>query len=182
MFRDKLLSLQSVGNINRNYFGLIMILLVLQGCSSAVPPDTSGAIAEQIIKSANDQRQYRHIKLDNQLDVLLISDPTTDKAAASLDVYVGSYQNPTDREGLVHFLEHMLFLGTKSYPNPGDYQTFISEHGGSHNAGTGLENTTYFFDIDFNYLEQALDRFAPFFSTPNFDAKYVDRERNAVES
>jgi secreted Zn-dependent insulinase-like peptidase len=160
------------------------IAVLLQGCSSAVSPDmaVTAATTGQVIKSANDQRQYRHIQLDNQLDVLLISDPSTDKAAASLDVYIGSYQNEADREGLAHFLEHMLFLGTKSYPNPGDYQTFISEHGGSHNAGTGLENTTYFFDIDASYLEQALDRFAPFFSSPNFDAKYVDRERNAVES
>lgn len=159
-------------------------VLLLEGCSSAVSPGRSvnTAIAEQVIKSASDQRQYRHIQLENQLDVLLISDPDTDKAAASLDVHIGSYQNPVEREGLAHFLEHMLFLGTKRYPEPGDYQTFISEHGGTHNAGTGLENTTYFFDIDASYLEQALDRFAPFFSSPNFDAKYVDRERNAVES
>ena len=183
MIRDKLLGLQAVCNINTGCFGLLALFMAaLVGCSSGVSPNTTAVAVEQVIKSANDQRQYRHVKLDNQLDVLLISDPTTDKAAASLDVHIGSYQNPADREGLAHFLEHMLFLGTKNYPNPGDYQTFISEHGGSHNAGTGLENTTYFFDIDSSYLEQALDRFAPFFSSPNFDAKYVDRERNAVES
>ena len=75
---------------------------------------------------------------------MLISDPTTDKAAAALDVYVGSYQNPIERQGLAHFLEHMLFLGTKQYPQPGAYQTFISEHGGSYNASTGFEHTNYF--------------------------------------
>ena len=170
-----------------NGYRILLVLaavIALQGCSSGSSPSSEVAIetTKPVIKSANDERQYRHITLDNKLDVLLISDPSTDKAAASLDVYVGSYQNPADREGLAHFLEHMLFLGTKDYPNPGDYQTFISEHGGSHNAGTGLENTTYFFDIDASYLSQALDRFAPFFSSPNFDAKYVDRERNAVES
>lgn len=187
MIRDRFAGQQcssSSVNFTRVFVRLMAIVVLLQGCSSAVSPDMAitAATTGQVIKSANDQRQYRHIQLDNQLDVLLISDPSTDKAAASLDVYIGSYQNGADREGLAHFLEHMLFLGTKSYPNPGDYQTFISEHGGSHNAGTGLENTTYFFDIDASYLEQALDRFAPFFSSPNFDAKYVDRERNAVES
>ncbi|MDB9953154.1 insulinase family protein [Porticoccaceae bacterium] len=168
------------------YTGFLVLaaVIALQGCSSGSSPSSEVAIetTKPIIKSANDERQYRHITLDNKLDVLLISDPSTDKAAASLDVHIGSYQNPAGREGLAHFLEHMLFLGTKDYPNPGDYQTFISEHGGSHNAGTGLENTTYFFDIDASYLSQALDRFSPFFSSPNFDAKYVDRERNAVES
>jgi len=187
MIRDRFVGQQySASSVifTRVFARLMAIVILLQGCSSAVSPDmaVTGTTTGQVIKSANDQRQYRHIQLDNQLDVLLISDPSTDKAAASLDVYIGSYQNAADREGLAHFLEHMLFLGTKSYPNPGDYQAFISEHGGSHNAGTGLENTTYFFDIDASYLEQALDRFAPFFSSSNFDAKYVDRERNAVES
>ena len=162
---------------------VLCTLLILQGCSGGDPvADSQGDSLSAVVKSPNDQRDYRHIKLKNQLDVLLISDPEAETSAASLDVYIGSYQNPADREGLVHFLEHMLFLGTKDYPVPGEYQTFISEHGGSHNAGTGLENTNYFFDINADYLEQALDRFAPFFSSPNFDAKYVDRERNAVES
>ena len=114
--------------------------------------------------------------------LLLISDPTTDKAAAALDLYVGSYQNPPQREGLAHFLEHMLFLGTKQYPQPDAYQTFISEHGGRHNASTGLEHTNYFFDVNADYLSDTLDRFAPFFTDPLFDENFVDRERNAVES
>ncbi len=165
--------------INRcGFVAVAVFALALQGCSDLL----EGGKTAEIITSPNDQREYRHVRLDNKLDVLLISDPTTDKAAASLDVYIGSYQNPADRAGLAHFLEHMLFLGTERYPDPGEYQRFISEHGGSHNAGTGLENTNYFFDIDAAYLEPALDRFAQFFSAPKFDAKYVDRERNAVES
>ena len=161
---------------------IIVIMMLVQGCNGNQEQLSAQRSLSQLVVSPNDQRQYRHIRLDNALDVLLISDPTTGKSAASLDVHVGSYQNPKDREGLAHFLEHMLFLGTKQYPESGEYQTFIAEHGGSHNAGTGLENTTYFFDIDAHYLEQALDRFAPFFHSPNFDANYVERERNAVES
>ena len=42
-----------------------------------------------IIKSPNDKRDYRGLILHNKLKVLLISDPTTDKSAASLDVNVG---------------------------------------------------------------------------------------------
>ena len=135
----------------------IFLVSLLQGCSDR-------EINVAVVASPNDQREYRHIQLPNQMDVLLISDPTADKAAASLDVYIGSYQNPRDRAGLVHFLEHMLFLGTEKYPDAGEYQRFISEHGGSHNAGTGLENTNNFFDIDAAYQEPALDRFAQFFS------------------
>ena len=135
-----------------------------------------------IYRSLADDRAYRYLQLDNKLKVLLVSDPASDKSAASLDVHVGTFQNPADREGLAHFLEHMLFLGTEKYPEPGAYQAFIGEHGGSHNAYTSLEHTNYFFDIDPSHLDAALDQFAQFFVAPRFDAAYVDRERKAVES
>ena len=166
----------------RPFFALLCCLSIMASCSSGIFNSFSSLQSESIVKSANDQRQYRRVILPNNLDVLLISDPTTDKAAAALDLYVGSYQNPIQRQGLAHFLEHMLFLGTKPYPQPGAYQTFISEHGGSHNASTGLEHTNYFFDVNADHLSDALDRFAPFFTDPLFDPSYVDRERNAVES
>ncbi len=133
-------------------------------------------------KSPNDLREYQAFQLPNQMKVLVISDPGADKAAASLDVDVGSNANPQDRAGLAHFLEHMLFLGTEKYPDAGEYQAFISSHGGSHNAYTAFENTNYFFDIKAEDLEPALDRFAQFFISPLFTAKYVDRERHAVHS
>ncbi len=161
---------------------LIISLLVCVSCTPKAVISDLGAQSDSIVKSANDKRQYQRIRLPNNLDVLLISDPETDKAAAALDLYVGSYQNPQKRQGLAHFLEHMLFLGTKQFPKADAYQTFISEHGGRHNASTGLEHTNYFFDINAEYLADALDRFAPFFTDPLFDANYVERERNAVES
>ncbi len=133
-------------------------------------------------KSPNDNRDYQGFTLDNKLRVLVISDPGTPKAAASLDVAVGSGANPKERAGLAHFLEHMLFLGTEKYPQAGDYQSFISSGGGSHNAYTAYENTNYFFDIRADLLGDALDRFSQFFISPLFTEAYVDRERNAVYS
>ncbi len=135
-----------------------------------------------VLRSPNDERQYRYLQLDNKMKVLLVSDAKAEKSAASLNVYVGSFQNPVEREGLAHFLEHMLFLGTEKYPEAGEYQAYISEHGGQHNAYTSLEQTNYFFNVDSAYLFDTLDRFAQFFVAPRFDAKYVDRERHAVES
>ncbi|MDO8342824.1 MAG: insulinase family protein [Cellvibrio sp.] len=135
-----------------------------------------------VIKSENDKRSYRYLVLDNELRVLLISDPATEKSAAALDVNVGANQNPADRAGLAHFLEHMLFLGTEKYPQAGEYQEFISQHGGSFNAYTAADNTNYFFEIDNDQLDPALDRFAQFFVAPLFSAEYVERERNAVNA
>ncbi len=143
---------------------------------------TSLAQAQVPVTSDNDPRSYRFLALDNGLRVLLINDPTSDKSAASLNVNVGSAQDPATHAGLAHFLEHMLFLGTEKYPQADEYQAFISEHGGSHNAFTAQDKTNYFFDIDPRYLEPALDRFSQFFIAPLFTAKYVDRERHAVHS
>jgi insulysin len=142
----------------------------------------AAAVGDTVVKSPNDQRQYESFVLPNQLKVLLVSDPSTDKAAAALDVFVGSNSDPQRWPGLAHFLEHMLFLGTKKYPQASEYQDFISKHGGRHNAWTGDENTHFFFDIDQNYLEPALDRFAQFFIAPSFTPQYVDHEKRAVDS
>ncbi|MFQ6023797.1 MAG: insulinase family protein [Acidiferrobacterales bacterium] len=137
---------------------------------------------DNVVKSQNDPRQYESFRLPNQLRVLVVSDPETDRAAAAMDVFVGSSRNPEDRQGLAHFLEHMLFLGTEKYPKAGEYQHFVSKHGGNHNAYTAFEHTNYFFDIDNDYLEPALDRFAQFFIAPLFSPEYVDREKNAVDA
>ena len=74
------------------------------------------------------------------------------------------------------------FLGTEKYPDPGEYQQFIKSHGGQHNAFTAFQDTNYFFDVQAEFLEPALDRFAQQFSAPLFTAELVDRERNAVHS
>lgn len=160
---------------------IITLAMAFIGVSNAVA-ETAVSAKISVQKSENDKRQYRYLVLSNQLKVLLISDPETEKSAASLDVHIGANQNPPEREGLAHFLEHMLFLGTEKYPEAGEYQTFIAQHGGTYNAYTAAENTNYFFDIENAHLESALDRFAQFFITPLFTAEYVERERNAVHS
>ena len=132
--------------------------------------------------SPNDHRLYRYLELDNQLRVLLIEDHKTEKSAAALAVNAGHFDDPSDREGMAHFLEHMLFLGTQTYPKPGEYPEFINRHGGSHNAWTGTEFTNFFFDLHHPFFAEGLHRFSQFFTCPTFDASLIDKERNAVDS
>lgn len=156
---------------------LVLSLCLLAACAALPGGGDSGVIAPE-----TDTRAFRYLQLNNGLKVLLVSDPTADKAGASLDVHVGSRQDPEDYQGLAHFLEHMLFLGTEKYPKAGDYQAFISANGGQHNAFTSFEHTNYFFDINAEQLEPALDQFAQFFIAPLFNSEYVQREVNAVNS
>ncbi|XP_071987110.1 insulin-degrading enzyme isoform X1 [Engystomops pustulosus] len=139
-------------------------------------------VVNDIIKSPEDKREYRGVELINGIKALLISDPTTDKSSAALDVYIGSLSDPENIPGLAHFCEHMLFLGTQKYPKENEYSQFLSEHAGSSNAFTSGEHTNYYFDVSHEHLEGALDRFAQFFLCPLFDESCKDREVNAVDS
>lgn len=136
----------------------------------------------QPIKSFCDDRSYRYMELSNHLQVLLICDPTTDKSAACLNVHVGTFSDPENLQGLAHFCEHMLFLGSKKYPGENSYTKFICSHGGDDNASTDNENTEYFFDIQPNFFEEALDRFASQFIGPLFTESATGREMEAVHS
>ncbi|KAI3984394.1 hypothetical protein MKX01_011348 [Papaver californicum] len=139
---------------------------------------TDGAI----IKPHTDKREYRRIVLPNSLEVLLISDPETDKCAASMSVGVGYFSDPEGLEGLAHFLEHMLFYASEKYPVEDSYSKYITEHGGSTNAYTATEHTNYFFDVNTDSFEEALDRFAQFFIKPLMSADATTREIKAVDS
>ena len=60
-----------------------------------------------------DDRLYRVIRLPNQLEALLVHDPDTDKASASVNVEVGSFSDAIDMPGMAHAVEHLLFMGTE---------------------------------------------------------------------
>ncbi|KAI8850458.1 Metalloenzyme, LuxS/M16 peptidase-like protein [Chytridium lagenaria] len=138
-----------------------------------------------ITKPDLDDRTYRLLSLANGLDCLVVSDPTTDRSSAALDVHVGYFSDPDDVEGLAHFLEHLLFLGTEKYPVENDYSQFLSEVGGGYsNAFTSSEHTNFFFEVssEGEAFEGALDRFAQFFIAPLFDESCTERELKAVDS
>ncbi|KAJ1836683.1 metalloprotease [Coemansia sp. RSA 2711] len=133
-------------------------------------------------QSAGDMREHRVIKLPNNLVVLCTRDPDATQAAATLHVDVGSLADPPELNGLAHFLEHMLFMGTEKYPDEGEYIAFIKKNGGQYNAFTSLDTTGYYFGVANSALEQTLDRFSRFFIDPLFAPGSVDRELHAVDS
>lgn len=135
-----------------------------------------------LLQSPNDHNIYQPLTLDNGLRVLLVQQEDAEKSAAAVAVNVGHFDDPADREGLAHFLEHLVFLGSKQYPTAGEYAQFMASHGGSHNAWTGTEHSCFFFDIDDAALPEALHRFADFLSAPLFATDAVEKERHAIEA
>ncbi|KAF1813871.1 LuxS/MPP-like metallohydrolase [Eremomyces bilateralis CBS 781.70] len=164
-------------------------------------------VAEDIERPELDNRSYRVIKLPNGLEALLIHDPETDKASASLDVNIGSFSDAADMPGLAHAVEHVLFMGTKKYPRENDYHEYLNSNSGSSNAYTASTSTNFFFEVAASSshadsapgsastsqtnlatggvespLHGALDRFAQFFIEPLFLEETLDRELRAVDS
>ncbi|MGK5594748.1 MAG: insulinase family protein [Parachlamydiaceae bacterium] len=121
------------------------------------------------------------IRLKNNLEACLISDANAKEASVSLVVGVGSWSDPDQSLGLAHYLEHMLFMGTKKYPDPLDYQRFLAEHGGKANAMTMENGTMYYFNIDHSGLEAAMDRFARAFYEPLLLPSAMQKEIQVID-
>ena len=70
-------------------------------------------IADRLETSSLDDRSYRVVRLPNKLEALLVHDPETDKASASVNVNVGSFSDADNMPGMAHAVEHLLFMGTE---------------------------------------------------------------------
>lgn len=134
-----------------------------------------------ILTPALSDRKTIKIRLDNGLQAMIVSDPKSDKSAASLTVDSGSWQDPEDHPGIAHFLEHMLFMGTKKFPNESEYDEFIHANGGKTNAYTASTQTSYMISVDNKAFPEGLDRFSSFFKEPLFQPSGVARELHAID-
>jgi Secreted/periplasmic Zn-dependent peptidases, insulinase-like len=135
-----------------------------------------------LIKSINDYREYKYITLDNGIKVVVISDPKIEVSHAVMRVNVGSMHDPKHIEGLTHFLEHMLFMGSDKYPDENHYSQVLSSHNGESNAYTSIDNTVYYFSVECNAFGEMLDIFSRFFIDPLFKEDSIEREINAIDS
>ena len=126
--------------------------------------------------------QKRKIVLPNGLQAYIISDPQATKSSAALSVGAGQWHDPKEYPGTAHFLEHMLFMGTKRFPDEEGYHKFIQDHGGANNAYTAFDKTVYGASIQNEYFVELLDRLSDFFVDPLLSISGVEREFKAVDS
>ena len=140
------------------------------------------SISASINKAPSDTREYATFTLKNGIEVVTVSDKNLATSAATLSVGVGQFQDPDDAQGIAHYLEHMIFMGSKKYKKPNEYMQFISENGGSTNAFTATEQTTYLFSINSDKFEAGLDRLSAAIKAPIFDPSMVEKEISAVNS
>lgn len=135
-----------------------------------------------IRKPVTDDRDYLYTTFDSGLKVLVVNDASAKRMGFAVAVEVGSLEDPPEFQGLAHFCEHMLFLGSEKYNDTDAFSEVLAHYGGNHNAYTSSEMTVYFNEIGVEGIEKGLDIFAQFFISPSFESSMVDKEVNAVDS
>ncbi|NVK24738.1 MAG: insulinase family protein [Gammaproteobacteria bacterium] len=133
-------------------------------------------------KSPHDNKTYQTFTLENGIDVLLTESKDITKSACSLVVNTGSFDDPIDRPGFAHFIEHLLFNGNEKFPTPNLLNDFVAQHGGQCNAWTSTEHSSYHFDIQSGYFFQALEYFAHMFVEPLFTEQAIAKEIAAIHA
>lgn len=160
----------------------LLLTLMVWGATAIAAQPLWQILPETINKSDNDPRAYQAIKLNNGMTVLLVSDPKATKSLAAVSIPVGSLENPDSQLGLAHYLEHMVLMGSKKYPEPSSLSEFLQKNGGSHNASTEAHRTAYYLEVENSALQAATDRLADALAEPLLDPVNADRERNAVNA
>jgi len=121
----------------------------------------------------------KKLTLKNNLTVIL-EKKQTETVTIQATVKVGS-NNETDKiSGISHFIEHMLFEGTKKRPTSLIISNEIESLGGELNAYTSNERTCFYIKIAKEHFSKALDIVADIVQNPQFEKKYIEKERKII--
>ena len=82
-------------------------------------------------------------KLSNGLDVVVLENKRAPVIAQMIWYDFGSGSEEKGKSGLAHFMEHLMFKGTKKFPE-NTYSNFVSRVGGTENAFTSYDYTAYY--------------------------------------
>lgn len=117
--------------------------------------------------------------LDNGMRFIVAEDHTAPVVALALRVEAGVCDEPPDRRGTAHFLEHMMFRGSAHFAHK-EHGARIARVGGRCNAFTGDDQIVYHECVPASFLEQALELEADRFQRLRLTAEHVDVERKVV--
>src|SRR5208283_2771214 len=118
-------------------------------------------------------------KLENGVTVIINESHDAHVAACNFWVKVGSSLENDSEKGISHFIEHLMFKGTKKR-KVGEIDKEIKELGGYNNAFTSYDNTNYVIVLPSEYVDKAIDIEYDALSASVFDKEEVDKEREVV--
>jgi len=126
--------------------------------------------------------QHQQRRLPNGLRVELISDPQATRAAALMQVDVGSHHEPDAWPGLAHLLEHLLFAGSPAFQDDQRLMAWLPARGGRLNATTLGSSTAYFFECAPEQLADALPRLTDMLVAPLLSASAIRQEVATIDA
>lgn len=118
-------------------------------------------------------------KLKNGI-TLIVEKNFSQSVAVEVVFKVGSNDETKEVSGISHFLEHMLFEGTKKRKDSITIAREIEQYGAEFNAYTSPDRTAFFIKIINKRFETALDILSDMVSNPLFDKKKIEKEKNVV--
>ena len=122
---------------------------------------------------------YRKLILDNGVRVVTERMPTLKSVAVGVWVNIGSRDEQSSQTGYSHFIEHMLFKGTRKRSSA-EISREIDALGGEMNAFTSRETTTYYVKVLDQQLERGLELLSDLFHHSRFAPKDIEKEKQVV--
>lgn len=117
----------------------------------------------------------RRASLPNGLRICAVEMPGVKHVSVRLIVGAGSRDDPRDKAGISHFVEHLLFRGTERHPHESAFRAHVASLGAALNAHTSKESTALEIDVSARHLRSALRLLAEMLLTPTFNGLEVER-------
>ena len=123
---------------------------------------------------------YQRTVLDNGLPVLTCSMPHTRSVSMATFIGAGSRYESDDIAGVSHFLEHLLFKGTKNWPTARELSEAVEGVGGIMNASTDREMTVFWCKVAGLHFRRSLAVLVDMILNPLLDPTEAEKEREVV--
>lgn len=121
-------------------------------------------------------------RLSNGAEIRVLQQPWAERVGLCLRVAVGSHDEPHAYPGLAHFLEHLLFLGSRHYAAEQGLMAFVQGQGGVVNASTQARHTDFVFELAPEQLQPALLRLLDMLRWPLLQVEAQTREREVLQA
>ena len=119
-------------------------------------------------------------KLPNGLTIIY-NEKKRDSVVVEVMIKVGSNNEAVDKQGLSHFLEHMLFEGTKRFPTSKELATHLENTGGISGAWTNKENVIYYVKVPKWHLEVAFEYLSEILFNSTLSKEAVEKEKKIIQ-
>jgi len=123
---------------------------------------------------------FQKTNLKNGLRIITVPQENAQAVTVLVLVGTGSKYEKKEVSGISHFLEHMLFKGTRKRPNLQAVAETLDKVGGVYNAFTSEEYTGYFAKVEASHFDLALDWVSDIFLNSTLPEKEIEKERGVI--